>query len=143
MELNIDQIKEVIPHRYPFLLVDKILEAEPGVKAVGVKNVTMAEPWFQGHFPDFPIMPGVLIVEALAQTSGIALALLDEYKGMLGVFAGIEEMKFKKQVRPGDVLQLETEIMSVKMNIAKANVKASVEGNTAAKGIISFAMIKR
>lgn len=142
MELNIDQIKDVIPHRYPFLLVDKITEIDPGKKAIGVKNVTMAEPWFQGHFPNYPLMPGVLIIEALAQTAGIALAIQEEYKGLLGVFAGVEQMKFKKQVRPGDSLILEAEILSVKMNVVKADVKATVDGKIAAMGTISFVMIK-
>jgi len=142
MELNIDQIKDIIPHRYPFLLVDKITELEPGVRAVGVKNVTMSEPWFQGHFPNYPLMPGVLILEALAQTAGIALAIQEEYKGLLGVFAGVELMKFKKQVRPGDTLVLEAEILSTKMNVVKASVTATVDGKLAARGTISFVMVR-
>lgn len=142
MELNIEQIKDIIPHRYPFLLVDKITEIEPGIKAVGVKNVTMSEPWFQGHFPNYPLMPGVLILEALAQTAGIAIAIQEEYRGLLGVFAGVEQMKFKKQVRPGDSLILEAEILSTKMNVVKAAVKATVDGKLAARGTISFVMVK-
>lgn len=140
--LTIKEIKEILPHRYPFLLVDRIVELEPGKSAVGIKNVTVNEPFFQGHFPDFPIMPGVLIVEALAQTSGIAVAVLEENKGKLGVFASIESIKFKYQVQPGDVLRLETEILSSKMGIIKAKVKATVEGKTAAEGEIKLAMTK-
>jgi len=137
---NID-IQNIIPHRYPFLLVDKIIEIEPGKRAVGIKNVTANEPFFQGHFPGNPIMPGVLIVEALAQTAGIAVAINEEQKGKLGVFAAIDSMKIKKQVVPGDTLKLEAEILSIKMGIVKAKVTASVDGKTAAEGEIKFAMV--
>lgn len=140
--LTIQEIKQILPHRYPFLLVDKILELEPGKRAVGIKNVTANEPFFQGHFPNYPIMPGVLIVEALAQTAGIAVAVQEENKGKLGVFAGIESIKFKYQVQPGDTLQLEAEILMAKMGVVKAKVKATVDGNVAAEGEIKFAMIK-
>jgi 3-hydroxyacyl-[acyl-carrier-protein] dehydratase len=136
------QIREILPHRYPFLLVDKIIELEPGKRAVGIKNVTANEPFFQGHFPQFPIMPGVLIVEALAQTAGIAVAVLEENKGKMGVFASIEELKFKTQVMPGDTLTLEAEILSSKLGVIKANVKATIEGKVAAQGIIKVAMTK-
>jgi len=142
------QIRKILPHRYPFLLVDKIIELEPGKSAVGIKNVTANEPFFQGHFPEYPIMPGVLIVEALAQTAGIAAnadalnAGEEAQEKKLGVFAAINEMKFKKQVLPGDTLRLEAEIISSKMGLIKANVKASVDGKTAAEGVISFAMTK-
>lgn len=135
------EIRNILPHRYPFLLVDKILEVEPGKKAVGIKNVSANEPFFQGHFPQYPIMPGVLIVEALAQTAGVAVALLEENKGKLGVFAGIDSMKFKKQVVPGDVLKLEAEILTSKMGVSKAKVIATVDGKTAAEGEIKFALI--
>lgn len=136
------QIRELLPHRYPFLLVDKIIELEPGKKAVGIKNVTANEPFFQGHFPQFPIMPGVLIVEALAQTTGIAVAVLEENKGKMGVFASIEEMKFKTQILPGDTLKLEAEILSSRLGVIKANVRATVEGKIAAEGTIKVAMTK-
>jgi len=137
---NID-IQNIIPHRYPFLLVDKIIEIEPGKKAVGIKNVTANEPFFQGHFPGNPIMPGVLIVEALAQTAGIAVAVQEDNKGKLGLFAGIESMKFKRQVVPGDTLKLEAEIIIMKMGVAKAKVKATVDGQTAAEGEIKIALV--
>ncbi len=143
MLTNVD-IKKIIPHRYPFLLVDRVIEIEPGKRAVGIKNVTANEPFFQGHFPDFAIMPGVLIVEALAQTAGICVnaetAADGSGEAKLGVFASIDEMKFKYQVTPGDTLRLEAEILSSKMGIVKAKVKATVEGKTAAEGEIRFAM---
>lgn len=134
------EIRKIIPHRFPFLLVDRIIELEPGKKAVGIKNVTANEPFFQGHFPDYPIMPGVLIVEALAQTAGIATGVLEEGKGKLGLFAAIESMKFKKPVLPGDTLKLEAEILLNKLGVVKAKVKATVDGQTAAEGEIKFAM---
>lgn len=134
------EIREIIPHRYPFLLVDKIIEREPGKKAVGIKNVTANEPFFQGHFPEYPVMPGVLIVEALAQTAGIAAAT-EAGKSKLGLFASIEEMKFKRPVLPGDTLTLEAEILMNRMGVIKAHVKATVEGQLAAEGDIKFAMV--
>jgi len=144
--LSIAEIQKILPHRYPFLLVDRIVELEPGKKAVGIKNVTANEPFFQGHFPGFPIMPGVLIVEALAQTAGIAASSSspnpDDEAGnaKIGVFASIDEMRFKKQVMPGDALTLEAEILSSKMGVVKAKVKAAVGEETAAEGVIRFAM---
>src|SRR3712207_1803739 len=115
--LNIDQIKELIPHRYPFLLVDRVLELEEGKRAVGIKNVSVNEPFFQGHFPDYPIMPGVLIIEAMAQVGAVAMMSMDENKGKLGVFAGIDKVRFKKEVRPGDTLRMEVEMLSLRRNI--------------------------
>lgn len=141
--LSNTEIQNIIPHRYPFLLVDKVLELEPGKKVVAIKNVTINEPFFQGHFPGYPIMPGVLIVEALAQTAGIAAVSQEDNKGKLGVFTGIDSMKFRKQVVPGDVLKLEAEILNLKMGMAKVKVWASVEGETAAEGVIKFAMIDK
>ena len=134
------EIQKIIPHRYPFLLVDKVLELEPGKRAVAIKNVSVNEPFFQGHFPGFPIMPGVLIVEALAQTAGIAANADTQDGAKLGVFASIDEMKFKWQVTPGDTLRLEVDILSSKMGIVKAKVKATVEDKVAAEGEIRFAM---
>ncbi len=136
------EIREILPHRYPFLLVDKVIELEPGKRAVGIKNVSANEPFFQGHFPEYPIMPGVLIVEALAQLAGIAVAVIEENKGKLGVFASIDSMKFKNQVLPGDILTLEAEILISKMGVTKAKVKATVDGKLAAEGEIKFAMTK-
>ncbi|HOQ37459.1 MAG TPA: 3-hydroxyacyl-ACP dehydratase FabZ [Acetivibrio sp.] len=135
------EIQNIIPHRYPFLLIDKVIEVEPGKRAVGIKNVTANEPFFQGHFPSNPIMPGVLIVEALAQTACVAGLMLEENKGKLGVFTGIESMKFRRQVVPGDVLKLEAEFLAFKMGMGKAKVLATVDGEVAAEGEIKFAMI--
>ena len=135
------EIQNIIPHRYPFLLVDKILEATPGKRAVGIKNVTANEPFFQGHFPGNPIMPGVLIVEAMAQVAGVAGLLAPENKGKLGLFTGIENMKFKKQVVPGDVLMMEAEFVAMKMGVGKVKVSATVDGKVAAEGEIKVALV--
>jgi len=136
------EIRKLLPHRYPFLMIDRVDELEPGKRAVAVKNVTVDEPFFQGHFPEYPIMPGVLIVEALAQTAGIATAVLEDSRDKLGVLAGIDSMKFKKQVVPGDTLKLESEIVSNRMGVVKAKVRATVDGQVAAEGEIRFAMVK-
>lgn len=138
--LNASQIKEIIPHRYPFLLVDRIIELEQGKRAVGIKNVTINEPFFQGHFPEYPVMPGVLIAEALAQVGAVAMLSLDEYKGKIGFFAGIDQFRFREQVKPGDTLQLELEITRLKGMIAKAKGKATVDGRVAAEGELMFAI---
>ncbi len=140
MILNNVEIQEIIPHRYPFLLVDQIIELEPGKKAVGIKNVTANEPYFQGHFPGNPIMPGVLQVEALAQVGAVALLSLDEYKGKLAVFAGIDEVRFKRQVVPGDTLRLEIEIISMRRNIGKGEARAYVGDELACKGTLMFGL---
>ena len=141
--LNIDQIKKLIPHRYPFLLVDKVIELEEGKRAVGIKNVTANEPFFQGHFPDYPIMPGVLIVEAMAQVGCVAMMSMDENKGKLGVFAGIDKVRFKKEVRPGDTLTMEVEMLSVRRNIGKATAKAFVGEELACTGELVFALVRK
>jgi len=140
--LNSIEIQKIIPHRYPFLLVDRIDEIEPGKRAVGIKNVSVNEPFFQGHFPGIPIMPGVLIVEALAQVGCVAILSLEENKGKLGVFTGINEMRFRRQVVPGDTLRLEIEMLVFKRGIGKAKVIATVEGKTVAEGEIMFALVK-
>lgn len=140
--MNNIEIQKVLPHRYPFLLVDKILEIETGKKAVGLKNVTINEPFFQGHFPGTPIMPGVLIVEAMAQVGGIAILSMEEYKGKLAVLTGIEKMRFRKQVVPGDTLIMEADLIAFKMGIGKAKVCARVDGKIAAEGEMMFAIVK-
>lgn len=139
--LNAVQIQEIIPHRYPFLLVDRIVEMTVGERAVGIKNVTVNEPFFQGHFPGNPIMPGVLMVEALAQVGAVAILSMDAYKGKLAVFAGIEDLRFKRQVVPGDQLRLEVEILSLRRNIGKGRAIATVDGEIAVKGEIMFAIV--
>lgn len=138
MLLDINEIKKIIPHRYPFLLVDFIEEMEPGVKAVGYKNVTANEPYFQGHFPEKPVMPGVLIVEALAQVGAVAVLSLEENKGKLAFFGGIDKAKFRRQVVPGDRLKLETEIIKCKGPMGVGRAIATVDGKTACEAEIKF-----
>lgn len=140
MELNIEQIQEILPHRYPFLLVDKVVELEPGQRAVGIKNVTMNEHYFQGHFPGKPVMPGVLQVEALAQTGAIAVLSLEEYKGKIVYFGGIDKLRFKQKVVPGDVLRLEVELIKRRGPIGIAKAVATVDGKVAVQGEITFAI---
>ncbi|MGN1180396.1 MAG: 3-hydroxyacyl-ACP dehydratase FabZ [Suilimivivens sp.] len=134
------EIMEIIPHRQPFMLIDTIEEMEPGVKAVAKKCVSYNEPFFQGHFPGEPVMPGVLIVEALAQTGAVAILSLEENKGKTAYFAAINSAKFKKKVIPGDVLILETQIIKVKgpMGIGKAT--ATVDGKVAVQAELTFAI---
>ena len=141
MEFDARQIMEVIPHRYPFPLIDKIVEFEEGKRAVGIKNVTMNEPFFQGHFPGRPIMPGVLIAEALAQTGAFVILQKPEFKGKIAVFTGINNFKFKRQVTPGDTLRLEVELTKFRSVMGKADVCAYVGDDIAAKGEISFAIV--
>lgn len=136
--LDINEIKKIIPHRYPFLLVDRIEEMEPGVKAVGYKNVTVNEPFFQGHFPEYPVMPGVLLIEALAQVGAVAILSLEQNRGKLAFFGGIKNAKFRKQVVPGDVVRLETEIIKCKGPMGVGKAIATVDGKMAAEAEISF-----
>ncbi|NCU16274.1 3-hydroxyacyl-ACP dehydratase FabZ [Pallidibacillus pasinlerensis] len=138
--LDINQIKEIIPHRYPFLLIDKIVEVEEDKRAVGIKNVTANEPFFQGHFPDYPVMPGVLIVEALAQVGAVAILGKEENRGKLALFAGIDNCRFKRQVKPGDTLRLEVEITRVRGPIGKGRAIATVDGEVACQTDIMFAI---
>ncbi|GAA4874011.1 3-hydroxyacyl-ACP dehydratase FabZ [Paenibacillus vulneris] len=138
--LDAVQIQEIIPHRHPFLLVDRILEVEAGVKAVGLKNVTMNEPFFAGHFPGYPVMPGVLIVEALAQVGSVAMLLVEANRGKLGFFAGIDEFRFRGQVVPGDTLILEVEITRLKGSIGKGQAVAKVGDKVVAEGTLMFAL---
>ena len=140
MNLNINDIMQRIPHRYPFILVDRIIDMEPGKWAKGYKNVTMNEPFFQGHFPGYPVMPGVLILEALAQLGAAVILDCEEYKGKLALFTGIDGVRFRRQVIPGDQLHLEVQIIKMKSVMGKAAVKATVDGEVAAEGEIMFAL---
>ncbi|EUJ24163.1 3-hydroxyacyl-ACP dehydratase FabZ [Listeria grandensis] len=137
--LDISEIKKILPHRYPFLLVDRVVELDDK-KVVAIKNVTANEEFFNGHFPDYPVMPGVLIVEALAQTSGIAMMQVEGNKGKIGLFAGIDGCRFKRQVVPGDQLRLEAEILRLRGSIAKAKVKATVDEELVCEAEIMFAL---
>ncbi|GIO42048.1 MULTISPECIES: 3-hydroxyacyl-ACP dehydratase FabZ [Paenibacillus] len=138
--LNTKQIQEIIPHRYPFLLVDRIEELEEGKRAVGIKNVTINEPFFTGHFPDYPVMPGVLITEALAQVGAVAILHLEENKGKIGFLAGLDGFRFRGQVVPGDTLRLEVEIIRLKGSIGKGRAVAKVDDKIVAEGEIMFAL---
>ncbi|MBR2569893.1 MAG: 3-hydroxyacyl-ACP dehydratase FabZ [Paenibacillus sp.] len=142
MELNTQQIKEIIPHRYPFLLVDRIVEVVEGERAVGIKNVTINEPFFQGHFPDYPVMPGVLIMEALAQVGACSILMKEENKGRIGFLAGIDNARFRGQVFPGDTLTLEVNITRLKGSIGKGQATAKVGDRVVAEAEIMFALSK-
>ncbi|MFN0148922.1 MAG: 3-hydroxyacyl-ACP dehydratase FabZ [Dehalococcoidia bacterium] len=139
--LEADQIEQIIPHRYPFLLVDRIVEIEEGKSAVGLKNVTANEWFFQGHFPGLKVMPGVLIVEALAQVAAVALLKGADLAGKTPLFGGIESMRFRKPVIPGDQLRLEFTLEKLRGPIGKGHVRATVDGKLAAEGTISFALV--
>ena len=139
--LDIEQIKELLPHRYPFLLVDRVTSAEPGQRATGYKNLTANEPFFQGHFPFRGIMPGVLMVEALAQLASIAILLKPEYKDSLGVFTGIDGFKFRSMAEPGDRLDLEVQLLKMKGPIGKLRGVAKVGDKVACEGEISFSIL--
>ena len=140
MEYSCSEIQEILPHRYPFLMVDKITECEPGVYAKGIKCVSANEMHFLGHFPGHPVMPGVLIIEALAQVGAVALLTEEENKGKLAFFGGIKNARFKQQVVPGDVLQLECRLTSRKGPVGFGEAVAYVNEKIAAKAEISFAL---
>lgn len=142
MMLDINEIKKVLPHRYPFLLVDRILELEPGKRAVGLKNVSGNEPFFQGHYPDYPVMPGVLIIEALAQVGGVAVLTLPDFEGAVPLFAGIDRARFRKQVRPGDQLRLEVEMLRLRGTVGKGRGRALVDGAVVTEADLLFAITK-
>lgn len=131
---------EIIPHRNPFLLIDTIEELESGVRAVGKKCVTMNEPYFVGHFPGNPVMPGVLIIEALAQVGAVAMLSLPEMAGKIAYFAGIDKAKFRKKVLPGDVLMLETTIIRVKGPVGVGKAIATVDGKKVCEAELTFAI---
>lgn len=136
--LNIEQIMEIIPHRPPFLLIDRVEAMEPGVSITAIKNVTMNEPFFTGHFPGKPVMPGVLIVEAMAQAGAVAILSLEDYKGKIALFGAMDKVKFRRQVVPGDVLRFEVSILKLKKNAGIGKGIAYVGDKKAAEGEFTF-----
>lgn len=143
MELNIDQIEALLPHRYPFLLVDKITACAPGQSARGIKCVTANEPFFQGHFPGFKVMPGVLLIEALAQVGAVAILTVPENGGKLALFGGIKNARFKRQVRPGDVLELSCELTARRGPVGFGAAEAKVDGQLAVRAELTFALVDK
>jgi len=147
--LDAIEIQQIIPHRYPFLMIDRLTKLPPldkpqiehGMKASGTKNVSSNEPYFAGHFPGNPIMPGVLIVESMAQVACVAGLLFEDNIGKLGLFTGIEHMKFRRQVIPGDVLTIDIEFLAFRRGMGKVKVEATVDGEMAAEGEIRFALV--
>lgn len=140
--LTIEEIQKLLPHRYPFSLVDRIIEYVPGKRAVGIKNVTINEPHFQGHFPGRPIMPGVLIVEAMAQVGGIVLTQMPEIEKGLFMFAGIDKVRFRRPVVPGDQLVMTVELLWVKQRrFGKMQARAEVDGQLATEGEMMFSLV--
>ena len=131
-------IMRIIPHRYPFLLVDRVVELEPGQRVVAIKNVTANEPQYTGHFPERPIMPGVLIVEAMAQAGAVAVLTLPDYAGKLALFAGIDDCRFRRTVLPGDTLRMEITLEKLRGMFGRARAIATVEGEVACEAVISF-----
>jgi 3-hydroxyacyl-[acyl-carrier-protein] dehydratase len=137
-----EEIYKLLPHRYPFALVDRIIEYVPGEKAVGIKNVTFNEPFFQGHFPGRPIMPGVLIVEAMAQVGGVVLTQMADQPGGLFVFAGIDQCRFRRPVVPGDQLTMTLTLLSVRRRrFGKMQAYAEVDGQLVAEGELMFSLM--
>lgn len=140
MLLNSNDIEKIIPHRYPFLLVDKVIEMVPGQTCTAIKNVTANENFFQGHFPGQHVMPGVLIIEALAQTGAISILSMEEFKGKTAFFAGIDECKFRRKVIPGDTLRLVVEITKMRSSIGMGQARAYVGDELAVECIVKFAI---
>ena len=138
--INIKEIKEILPHRYPFLMIDRVEEVVEGKSAKGYKNITINENFFNGHFPDYPVMPGVLILEALAQIGAICILSMEDFKGKIGFLVGADKVRWKKQVVPGDKLDLEIEITRLKGSIGIGKGKATVDGKLVCEGEIMFAI---
>lgn len=143
IEVGIEGIQKVIPHRHPFLLIDKIIEAEPGKRVVGIKSVSYNEPFFQGHFPGKPIMPGVLIVECMAQVGAYAALNYPEVKGKIALLVRIENARFRHPVVPGDTLRIEVELIRLRGNLGRIGCSAFVEGKLVADAELTFALVDR
>lgn len=140
-ELDIEAIKQILPHRYPFLLVDRIVTLEPGKRAVGLKNVTVNEPFFQGHFPQRSIMPGVIIIEVMAQVGGVMILSVEEHQGKMAYIGTVDNAKFRRPVVPGDTLEVEVELLRLRGNAGKVKCVARVGGEEAAEAEIMFALV--
>jgi len=140
--MNIEEIMDILPHRYPFLLVDRIIDLVPGKSAAGIKNVSINEPFFSGHFPGRPIMPGVLMVEAMAQVGACAILGDDKYRHQLAYLAGVDHVRFKRLAIPGDTLLISTELIKLRANIGKAKGKITVNDELVCSGEFLFALAK-
>lgn len=140
MTLTVEEIKEILPHRAPFLLVDKIVEMEPFKSATGIKNVTYNEPQFHGHFPDRAVMPGVLLLEAMAQVGGVCMLYPEEHRGKLPFFGAIDNVKFKRPVVPGDQVVMKALVTKVRGNFGSVHCEAFVEDHLAAKADFTYAL---
>jgi len=143
MTLNIQEISELLPHRYPFLLVDRVLELVPGERCVAIKNVTMNEPFFPGHFPGLPTMPGVLILESLAQTGALILFSIPEHKGKILYLAGMDKVRFKRPVMPGDVIRNEVNLLWHRRGFGRITATATVDGQVVAEAEIGYSLAAR
>ena len=144
MTFDIQEILEFLPHRYPFLLIDRITEFEPAKRLVAIKNVTINEPFFQGHFPGYPIMPGVLVVEAMAQAGGIIMMHeMEDRQSKLVVFTGIDRAKFRRPVTPGDQLRIEVDVLSFRTRAGKIHGRATVDGKLACEATLTCAVVTR
>ncbi len=144
MTFTIQEIMDFLPHRYPFLLIDRVLEFEPQKRVVAIKNVTMNEPFFQGHFPGYPIMPGVLVVEAMAQAGAlIMLSEIEDRDTKLAVFTGIEKAKFRRPVTPGDQIRFEVEVLSFRSRAGRIQGRATVEGKLACEATLTCAVVTK
>jgi 3-hydroxyacyl-[acyl-carrier-protein] dehydratase len=139
--LDIDEIKKILPHRYPFLLVDRIIDYETGKRSVGIKNVSVNEEFFQGHFPAKPIMPGVLIVEAMAQVGGVMILTMEEHKGKAAYLATVESAKFRRPVTPGDTLETEAILLRARGSVGKVQCTARVGDQVVAEALLMFALV--
>lgn len=141
--LDVEDIRAILPHRYPFLLVDRILELEPGKRAVGLKNVTINEGFFEGHFPGHAVMPGVLVLEAMAQVGGVLLLSMTGNTGKIAYFGGMDKVRFRKPVLPGDTLVTEVELLRNRGEVGKVKVTGRVDNHIVAEGEFIFALVNR